>query len=188
MATSLEKTIAYHCAPALAGIKPSNLANLLLSRYPDCYEEVGELNRLLNEKGIYFKPLLECRHRVLLLVYRSRCLTKHLQDRKIQAYLYSIGYPSSASLDETLTYLGKRIKENSNFPHEIGLFLGYPIEDVLDFLWHRGKNYKLSGYWKVYSNEKRAKKIFNKYTKCRNAVCSSLERDDKSIAKVFGSA
>lgn len=187
MATSLEKALVYHCAPALAGIKPSNLANCLLSRYPDCHEEISELNRILNGKGIYFKPLFECKRRVLLLVYRSSCLEKHLQDQEIQAYLHSIGYPPSGSLDETLVHLGKRIAESSNFPHEIGLFLGYPIEDVLDFLWHGGKNYKLCGYWKVYSNEKHAKKIFSKYTKCRDAFCSRLEHH-QSIAKLLGSA
>lgn len=38
------------------------------------------------------------------------------------------------------------------FPHEMGLLLGYPIEDVVGFMEHSGKEYLYSGYWKVYEN------------------------------------
>lgn len=60
----------------------------------------------------------------------------------------------------------ERIRQLEDFPHEIGLFLSYPIEDVLGFIENRGKNYILNGYWKVYGNEEEARKSFFKYRKC----------------------
>ena len=43
------------------------------------------------------------------------------------------------------------------FPHEIGLFLGYPFEDVMGFIENKGENYLCSGCWKVYSCEQDAR-------------------------------
>ena len=84
------------------------------------------------------------------------------------------GYPVKLTLDENLEHLGRRLKENSGFPHEIGIFLGYPFDDVIGFKENKGQNYLFSGYWKVYSDEKSAKKLFEKFTKCRNAVCDRI--------------
>jgi len=53
------------------------------------------------------------------------------------------------------------------FPHEIGVFLGYPLEDVLGFIENGGRNCLSCGCWKVYSNECEALKAFERYEKCR---------------------
>ena len=72
----------------------------------------------------------------------------------------------SESEKELVERLKERIRQLEDFPHEIGLFLSYPIEDVLGFIENRGKNYILNGYWKVYGNEEEARKSFFKYRKC----------------------
>ena len=61
------------------------------------------------------------------------------------------------------------------FPHEIGLFLSYPPEDVKGFIENRAANYKLSGLWKVYGDEKKAKELFAKYKKCTDIYCERYE-------------
>ena len=66
------------------------------------------------------------------------------------------------------------MKEQSAFPHEIGLFLGYPPEDVQGFLDHRPC--KCSGCWKVYGDENKAKKTFDLYKKCERVYCQQLAR------------
>ena len=38
------------------------------------------------------------------------------------------------------------MEEKGAFPHEIGLLLGYPVEDVLGFIRYQGKNYLYTGY------------------------------------------
>lgn len=56
----------------------------------------------------------------------------------------------------------------NNFPHEIGIFLGYPLADVEGFMKNNGKNYLISGYWKVYQDAPSAILMFQQYKKARD--------------------
>lgn len=67
--------------------------------------------------------------------------------------------------------LGKRLCEQKDFPHEIGLFLGYPLEDVQGFIEHHAEGYKCVGCWKVYGDEEHARREFRRYQKCTDAYC-----------------
>ena len=51
-------------------------------------------------------------------------------------------------------------------PHEIGYFLGYPYEDVHQFIVQHGENYKVFGAWKVYTNVEQALTTFDSYRAC----------------------
>ena len=64
--------------------------------------------------------------------------------------------------------LRKRFATDDGFPHEIGLFLGYPLGDVMGYIENAGRNSKCSGCWKVYCNECEAMKLFAKFDKCKN--------------------
>ena len=90
-------------------------------------------------------------------------------------------------IDARIAHLKKRICEAQGFPHEIGLFLGYPPEDVEGFMEYGGRNYKLNGYWKVYSDEYRARTLFERYTKCRDAVCRRL-MSGYTLGQLFAAA
>ena len=63
-------------------------------------------------------------------------------------------------------HLAKRLSDSAEFPHEIGLFLGYPIVDVIGFIHNKAQNYKYCGLWKVYGDTEQAQKIFELYKKC----------------------
>ena len=67
---------------------------------------------------------------------------------------------------EALEVLRERVCRSENFPHEIGLFLGYPLEDVIGFIENAGKNSKCTGYWQVYGDELDAERRFKSYRKC----------------------
>ncbi len=70
----------------------------------------------------------------------------------------------------------KRLKECEEFPHEIGLFLGYPPEDVQGFIENRADGCKYAGCWKVYGDADAARKIFAKYKKCTDIYCMQFAR------------
>ena len=55
-------------------------------------------------------------------------------------------------------------RKGKRFPHEIGVLLGYPAEDVKGFVVNEGKNYLYSGYWKVYGDLSEAKQLFTNLT------------------------
>lgn len=69
------------------------------------------------------------------------------------------------------------------FPHEIGLFLGYPPEDVCGFIENRAGGYKCVGEWKVYGDADKAKEIFAKYRKCTEVYCAQFAQG-KSIERL----
>ncbi len=69
MARGLHECLIFHCAAALAGIKPASLVSCNRSDYPDFALELRELNRRLNPKDIFFAPVCGCKKRVLLLVF-----------------------------------------------------------------------------------------------------------------------
>ena len=70
------------------------------------------------------------------------------------------------STQDCIARLKERLSEGNGFPHEIGLFLGYPPEDVRGFIQNKALGHKVTGYWKVYGDEKKALKTFSKYRKC----------------------
>ena len=71
-------------------------------------------------------------------------------------------------VDAALAHLKERLAGQEGFPHEIGLFLDYPLGDVIGFIENAGHNFKCSGCWKVYCNECEAVKLFARYKKCRD--------------------
>ena len=57
--------------------------------------------------------------------------------------------------------------DRQSCPHEVGLFLGYPLADVVGFIENEGKNCKCAGCWKVYGNEAAARRRFAQFKACR---------------------
>ena len=83
-----------------------------------------------------------------------------------------------------LNLLKTRVAEcKEGFPHEIGVFLDYPLGDVIGFIENKGHNYKCKGCWKVYCNECEAQKTFQRYQKCRN-VYLRLWKQGRSVLQL----
>lgn len=174
MTTKFEKILAMHCSPAICGIKSSNLVNCARADFPDPERNAEELNRIFYPK-ICFTVLKADEDRVLLLVYQRAKLSKALFSRNNYEYLVSHNYPREKEIAKYLSCLKERISENDSFPHEIGVFLGYALEDIIDFA-EGSKECIYIGYWKVYSRKEEKIEIFNRYTRCRNIVTGLLEK------------
>lgn len=182
----LEALLAYHCAPAFAGIKPSNIAACQKSKFPDLYKDIDKLNDELNRKDIYIEILCECERRALLIVYRKKVLEKHLRERNNRAFLSGYGYPENGDIDDYINFLKKRLA-NDTFPHEIGVFLGYPLRDIYAFINHRDEGCLLIGEWKVYHNAGEAEKMFSRFRACRKALVKRVT-DGMTLAQIFCAA
>ena len=150
------------------GIKPAALFPLDSAECLDC------LSALLPE-NIKVLVLRETGGRPLILLYEKTMLEETLLRGAVRRFLLGLGYPAAASVSPVLGRLKRRF-ETREFPHEVGLFLGYPAEDVSGFVRHRGQNYKLCGYWKVYGDVEAAKKRFRQYDFCR-ACMETVMRD-----------
>ncbi|MFR5799001.1 MAG: DUF3793 family protein [Oscillospiraceae bacterium] len=170
-----EKKLAFFTAPSLLGIKCANLISLNKTDY-DLPIHLERFNRKTASKGLQLKILCTYQNRTLVLLYNETLLERQLSGEEQKAILQKYGYPETPSLESKLNRLAERIRHESQFPHEIGIFLGYPTEDVIGFMENKGENYKLCGYWKVYGNAEKAKRTFENYDKCRMFLCNKLNQ------------
>ena len=168
-----ENLLVMYCAPTLAGIKTANLFSCECADCCHARSVVDSWNSILNHKGVYAKIMRYRNGRVLIYVYRRDRLAKDFEKAGAKELLFSRGY-GDKSMSDMLDMLSCRLCESDDFPHEIGLFLGYPVGDVKGFIENGCKNCKLAGVWKVYEDECRAEKLFCKYKKCTDIYCMKL--------------
>lgn len=167
------RKLAYHAAPTLLGIKCANLISLSAEDYDiDLQTEV--FNHRAAVKGLCCRMLCHCSKHALLLVYSEHLLAARLADPEVREMLADFGYPMDASVEVCLQRLAGRIGCSGEFPHEIGIFLDYPLEDVRGFIENRGEGFKLCGCWKVYGCEESARRRFARFEKCRAYLCRRL--------------
>lgn len=178
-----EMLIANHCAPALAGIKPANIVTCGKSDFEDVHKEVKKMNKALNLRGIYSEILFESSKNVLVMVYRKNVLEKHLKNPLNNAFLSLYGYKNAEKLQEYINILKKRL-QNESFPHEIGVFLGYPLHDIYCFIHHPKEGCLLVGDWKVYHNVEQANKVFCRFKACKRAVMKKVA-NGRTLAQIF---
>lgn len=181
----LETLLAQHCAPALAGIKPANIVACPKSVISN--GAIGKLNKELNSTGIYAEILCECKSRAIVMVYRKSVLEKHLNSGSEREFLKNFGYPESGTLSGYFAVLKKRLRCDS-FPHEIGVFLGYPLKDVESFIRHPNEGCLLVGEWKVYHDPENAERLFSRFDSCRKALLKQVTERGKTLAQIFCAA
>ena len=169
-----EEVIVRLGAPTLAGLKTGSLFTCAYTSRRDVEKSLMQLNRRFAPKGLCLLPLRYSEKNVLLYLFRPADLSRDLRDRQAEALLRQEGY-SCESCGKCLATLTRKLRGGGDFPHEIGLFLSYPPEDVKGFMENRAANYKLSGLWKVYGDEGKAKELFAKYKKCTDIYCERYE-------------
>lgn len=205
-APSLERALVRHCSPTLAALKPASLftfpGNFVDG--PEGLQRKAELSAALAacadqiaSARIAVRVLAWRACGALIYVYRPRALEAYLQDARATRPLAQLGY-STASLEASLVTLGERLQSmsgtaarqphggspcpctrrgcSSDFPHELGFFLGYPYEDVLGFIEHRGQDYLAVGPWKVYANLESALATFERFRRCAAAYMRAHEQ------------
>lgn len=153
-----------HCAPTLASLKTGSLFSWPCETEEQVLHGVRELNRRLGCKGLRVLPLRRRDGKWLVYVYRPRKLARDLNDEQARSILADMDYPGG-NPDGCLRHLRERLKTADEFPHEIGLFLGYPPADVAGFI-GKQEEAKCVGCWKVYSDVERAQRLFTQYEHC----------------------
>lgn len=166
-----EELMVRHCSPTLAGLKTGSIFTWTFADERELRDELRRWNRLLGKKGLRILPLRIRERRALVYVYRPRRLRQDLQHETASRLLQERGY--DAEPHRCVLQLIRRLREDGEFPHEIGLFLGYPPEDVHGFIENKGAC-KQVGCWKVYGDEQAAQKTFAKYKKCTDVYCAKL--------------
>ncbi len=164
-----EEFVIQNSSPTLAGIKTGSLFTCAYESRESMDADVSEFNRRLKDKGIEI-VILKYERRALIYIYRRTQLSKDLTHPKARQILVERGY-DTGNLDSCIRQLKKRFSGYVEFPHEVGLFLGYPPEDVEGFIRFNGKNCKCFGCWKVYGNTEAAHQCFERFKQCTACYC-----------------
>ena len=169
-----EELFVRYGSPTLAGIKTGSLFLCPMESREKVIKDMADYNRKLLSKGLCMIPINFIRNNVLVYMFRPKHLKKDLENPAARQILKKAGY-KEGYYTEYLTELASRMRKNEEFPHEIGLFLSYPPEDVTGFMENHAENYKCIGSWKVYGNEESAKKRFDVYNRCTEVYSRLLE-------------
>lgn len=166
----IELQIALQCAPLITGIKMSNLLKLPASQEED-------IHAIFHKTGIDHFRLWGNEKNVVYLLYNQSRMEKYLCGTPAAEFLCECGY-TDKSFEYSLRELRRRCKvyavDKGLFPHEMGLFLGYPVDDVRGFIENKGENYLYCGYWKVYGRVEQKKILFMRYEEAKEKLVRML--------------
>lgn len=166
----LDSYLVQHCAPTLAGLKTGCIFPCPYGSAEELTRAIRRTNQRLRHKGLRLLPLRLGARRALIYLYRPQKLSADLADAAAAELLQRYGY-CTEDCDGCVVQLARKLRQQEDFPHEIGLFLGYPPEDVSGFIEHQARCYKCVGCWKVYGDADAARKKFAQYEKCTRVYC-----------------
>jgi hypothetical protein len=164
-------------AEVLERVKPANLVNIANKRRP-CGRNLYQLWKaygadLLSGSGLQVRELADRKNSVLLLFYRPEVLTELMSRKSVAGILGRSGYSDLGNLDGVLGELAKRVSGNG-FPHEIGVFLGYPIKDVVGFMGWTQLSFSCQGPWKIFGDPSESLRLAETHRQCRCRISQLL--------------
>ncbi len=177
-----EQLFIEHCSPTLAGIKAGSMFSVSVTDDTDINTEIREVNKALKGKGLRVIPLKKTNKYALIYLYRPTHLKRDLNDPHALSILKKRGYKPQDP-EHCIVQLVRHLKSDKSFPHEIGLFLGYPPSDVECFMKHPCEGVKCCGCWKAYSEPEKAQKMFIRFKKCKEAF-REMNKNGKSLAQL----
>ena len=159
----------------ISGLKVSNLFIVQ-------DKDLDYLLSLLNEMNMSWKILFHGKKKTTLLLYKEEALREYFSDVRVKEVMKNAGYGRKFVDDENIDMLmeifcgryQRYMKTKRQFPHEMGLFLGYPVEDVEGYLSNNGENSLYTGYWKVYENVEEKFRLFKSFEAAKENIIRFL--------------
>lgn len=166
-------TVAFGAAPTIKSIKPSALFSFSRSSTRNLYELWEQHKQEICDCfGLCFCELKRTGDQLLVLLYNKELLERLIRESGISSFLQVMGYDRDMTLEESLELL--KLRFDGLCPHEIGVFLGIPLEDVIGFIENKGAGCLRCRYWKVYCNPERADRLFRAYDMAKMSIMKSI--------------
>lgn len=167
-----EEWLFSNASTVLLGQKPAELLNLTLTEHDltvtATQARLAELSRLWN---IDFLILHATPSSVQFLAYRPARVQEILDQTPRQVASDQLGYRCPLRVDNFLGEIRERWARDNAIPHEIGITLGYPLEDVFGYMGLWPLRCKGACGWQVYGCLDRSREL----SKCfQNARCCAL--------------
>jgi len=101
--------------------------------------------------------------------------------------LHKAGYEANASTEALLAELRRRTTNNDSFPHEIGLFIGYPAKDVAAFMGLINLPFTCQCLWKIYGNPDQSLGLAEQFRCCRQRMGAILATGNQAALQLDNS-
>ncbi|WBW98748.1 DUF3793 family protein [Oceanirhabdus sp. W0125-5] len=167
---AFEAYIFFNIAPVVDGVKPASLVRITnRMNFLTLWDDIKEKIKIHGIEHLELKT--HCGNSVVIF-YNKEMLNEYVNRKDIREFLDNNGYAECSTIDTMLENL--KNKFHNTCPHEIGIFLGYPLEDTKEFIKNEGQNCLLCGYWKVYNDEESARCIFQKYDNAKRKILNLI--------------
>lgn len=179
----LVRTAAVRC-----GGKPGEL--LRVNRVYTWQDSEGDVVRYSQRKVLSLLRLPYCVLRTdergsLILFYHPQKLSATLRNGLHIRFLSRFGFPAEGELAQYLTILQKRFAE-AYLPHEVGIFLGYPLKDVVGFIQNAPK-VPVRGRWQVFGNPReslRKMELYRSIEVCAETILETFYDIETCLEKI----
>lgn len=158
--------------PVLMGSKPCEILSI-----PN-FDKDKDLK--INEIKIHFNICSKINYEIInknnsikILFINKESLNNQLNNIKVYNFLRFLGYPKILDVNLYLNHLIKKIKDDS-FPDEIGIFLGYPLKDVVGFMGYGNYKFQNTKYWRIYGDPKPSEDLYSKFLNHRQKIRNML--------------
>ncbi|MGO1579868.1 MAG: DUF3793 family protein [Peptoniphilaceae bacterium] len=170
--------IRFNISPTQSNIKLGTLINF--SRTNKNLKEIWDNNKyfISNKLEINFFELKTSKKSSLVYFYKKEILDIFLKDKINKEFLSQYGYNCS-NTKEYLELLKHNFELKESCPKEIGVFLGYPLDDVRDFNCSN-KACKCIGYWKCYNNIEYSISLFKEIDKSKLKTIKEIYLENAS--------
>ncbi|MEG1311256.1 MAG: DUF3793 family protein [Romboutsia sp.] len=155
--------------PVILGSKPCEILNIPL-------KDNMRINKLTDIE-FFFSSCCKINYKIIkthdggtrLLFINKHSLSKVLDNKKCINFLKFIGYPPNCNIDNYIDILINKL-HSIEFPHEIGIFLGYPLKDVVGFMGYGSYKFCKVRHWNVYGDPSISDIVCNNFLQDRNRM------------------
>lgn len=179
-------------APVILRVKPAGMLRLTNCRHLAGGRQYDLF--CVHQREVMEALKLECRilrneagESVVLFFDRAR-LAQALTEPEAAAFLESCGYPAARELEPLLEELITRCRSGREFPHEIGIFLGYPLKDVRGFIENSAACLAVPrGLWRVAGDPAESLRVMEQYRCAEQTIQGVLERSvsfDRALSRI----
>ena len=174
--------LAVKTAPVRCKLKPSALLRAPLCSNSEntgkCAHQAktcAELENILKLLSLEHRILRKSEQSSLILFYDRVMLEATLRKSQIRAFLSWHGYDSATDAESCLNLLQKRF-DTLRMPHEIGIFLGYPLKDVAGFISAKETAHAIRGDWKIFGEPEESLRIMKLHRFAETLAHSIIEK------------
>lgn len=156
------KRILEMIGPVILGSKPAEIVNIPGSK--------EDKKIKLSQIQSFFSDCCKITYRIItthdggkrVLFINEKSMDKVLDNKRSINFLKFMGYAQNYELNNYMDELVNRL-HSEEFPHEIGVFLGYPLKDVLGFMGYGNKELVEIRNWRIYGEKEASYKVYNSF-------------------------